>query len=219
MGGARFSSCCGTPGFLPSASSTFCCCAFPAPQVPESLDVLLVEQEIVGSEKSALEAVVAADMELVALREEEAEINRWAWALACTACTACTALGCNFWSCWLVRGAVRCPHCLPVSITCLLAVPACRKLGHLDLNGADGNGDAEQRAAAHAEQQQAAAAAAGGEDDGDMAARLTEIYERMAEIGAASAESRASKILHGLGFTEAMQVGGAGWVVAGWLCG
>ena len=38
-----------------------------------------------------------------------------------------------------------------------------------------------------------------------MAARLTEIYERMAEIGAASAESRASKILHGLGFTQAMQ--------------
>ncbi len=35
--------------------------------------------------------------------------------------------------------------------------------------------------------------------------RLNEIYERMAQIGAASAESRASKILHGLGFTEAMQ--------------
>lgn len=31
----------------------------------------------------------------------------------------------------------------------------------------------------------------------------------MAQIGADSAESRASKILHGLGFTEAMQVGGA----------
>lgn len=44
------------------------------------------------------------------------------------------------------------------------------------------------------------------EDDGDLAHRLTEIYDRMAEINAASAESRASKILHGLGFTEAMQV-------------
>lgn len=45
------------------------------------------------------------------------------------------------------------------------------------------------------------------EDDGDLAHRLTQIYDRMAEINAASAESRASKILHGLGFTEIMQVG------------
>lgn len=34
-----------------------------------------------------------------------------------------------------------------------------------------------------------------------------EIYDRMAQIGADSAESRASKILHGLGFTDVMQVG------------
>lgn len=46
----------------------------------------------------------------------------------------------------------------------------------------------------------------GGDDDADLAARLTAIYERMAELGGASAESRASKILHGLGFTEVMQV-------------
>lgn len=45
------------------------------------------------------------------------------------------------------------------------------------------------------------------EDDADLAHRLTQIYDRMAEINAASAESRASKILHGLGFTEVMQVG------------
>jgi ATP-binding cassette subfamily F protein 1 len=44
--------------------------------VPDTLDVLLVEQEIVGTEKSALEAVVAADVELMQLREEEVEINR-----------------------------------------------------------------------------------------------------------------------------------------------
>ncbi|KAL4447281.1 hypothetical protein ABPG77_007314 [Micractinium sp. CCAP 211/92] len=117
--------------------------------VPENLDVLLVEQEIVGTEKSALEAVVAADVELMALREEEAEINR--------------------------------------------------RLGTLDLN-ADG-------AAGGREQPPAAAAGQHGEDEEerDDAARLTEIYDRMAQIGADSAESRASKILHGLGFTEVMQ--------------
>lgn len=47
-------------------------------QVPDTLDVLLVEQEIVGSATSALDSVVAADVELMALREEEAEINRCA---------------------------------------------------------------------------------------------------------------------------------------------
>lgn len=36
--------------------------------VPDSIDVLLVEQEVVGTEQSALQAVVAADMELMELR-------------------------------------------------------------------------------------------------------------------------------------------------------
>lgn len=60
------------------------------------------------------------------------------------------------------------------------------------------------------------------EDDTDLAHRLTQIYDRMAEINAASAESRASKILHGLGFTEVMQVGccwlgcRAGGAAVGW---
>ena len=72
------------PGLAPLLTSLACphhpplvlALPCPRPQVPETLDVLLVEQEIVGTEKSALEAVVAADAELMALREEEAEINR-----------------------------------------------------------------------------------------------------------------------------------------------
>jgi ATP-binding cassette subfamily F protein 1 len=43
--------------------------------VPENLDVLLVEQEVVGSEATALEAVVAADVELMGLRAEEKELT------------------------------------------------------------------------------------------------------------------------------------------------
>lgn len=119
--------------------------------VPDTLDVLLVEQEIVGTEKSALEAVVAADVELMQLREEEVEINR--------------------------------------------------KLGTLDLN-ADGAAGGSEQQPSH---QPGNVDADGGDDDADLAARLTAIYERMAELGGASAESRASKILHGLGFTEVMQ--------------
>ncbi|TVU20794.1 hypothetical protein EJB05_30390, partial [Eragrostis curvula] len=43
--------------------------------VPRNIDVLLVEQEIVGDDRSALEAVVAADEELTALRAEQAELE------------------------------------------------------------------------------------------------------------------------------------------------
>lgn len=110
--------------------------------VPESLDVLLVEQEVVGTDASALESVVAADVELMSLRAEEAELND--------------------------------------------------KLSTLDVSK-----DVH-------------------EDDEDLAGRLTEVYDRMAEIGGASAEARASKILHGLGFTEAMQKRATNLFSGGW---
>lgn len=110
--------------------------------VPESLDVLLVEQEVVGTDASALESVVAADVELMSLRAEEAELND--------------------------------------------------KLSTLDVSK-----DVH-------------------EDDEDLAGRLTEVYDRMAEIGGASAEARASKILHGLGFTEAMQKSATNLFSGGW---
>ena len=43
--------------------------------VPKNIDVLLVEQEVVGDEKTALEAVVSADAELIGLREEAARLQ------------------------------------------------------------------------------------------------------------------------------------------------
>ncbi|RWR84696.1 ABC transporter F family member 4 [Cinnamomum micranthum f. kanehirae] len=43
--------------------------------VPKNIDVLLVEQEVVGDDKTALEAVVSANEELVRLREEVESIN------------------------------------------------------------------------------------------------------------------------------------------------
>lgn len=98
--------------------------------VPENLDVLLVEQEIEGGEQSALEAVVAADVELMELRAEEAELMK-----------------------------------------------------QLENH----------------EQQ-------GGEFDQEIAQnRLNEVYDRMGQISASTANSRASKILHGLGFSPDMQ--------------
>ncbi|OVA12696.1 ABC transporter-like [Macleaya cordata] len=43
--------------------------------VPKNIDVLLVEQEVVGDERSALEAVVSANEELVKLRQEVAALQ------------------------------------------------------------------------------------------------------------------------------------------------
>ncbi|CAO2819825.1 unnamed protein product [Amaranthus hypochondriacus] len=43
--------------------------------VPKNIDVLLVEQEIVGDDKTALEAVVSANEELVRLRKEAASLQ------------------------------------------------------------------------------------------------------------------------------------------------
>ena len=95
--------------------------------VPEQLDVLLVEQEIVGDDRTALAAVVAADAKLMSLRAEEAEIT---------------------------------------------------KRSEEDPNGPSADADGE---------------------------RLAEIYEEMENLGGGGAEAKASKILHGLGFTQAMQ--------------
>ena len=104
--------------------------------VPDGLDVLLVEQEVVGDATPALQAVVAADVELVALKQEEAEL---------------TAL------------------------------------------------------------------AAGEGPEADAAgARLAEVYDRLEDKAAGSAEARASKILHGLGFTQAMQARATADFSGGW---
>ncbi|KAJ8541684.1 hypothetical protein K7X08_002500 [Anisodus acutangulus] len=46
--------------------------------VPKNIDVLLVEQEVVGDDKTALEAVVSANVELIKLREEAASLQNTA---------------------------------------------------------------------------------------------------------------------------------------------
>ena len=104
--------------------------------VPDGLDVLLVEQEVVGDSTPALQAVVNADVELVALRKEEEEL---------------TALS------------------------------------------------------------------AGEGPEADAAgARLAEVWERLEDKAAGSADARASKILHGLGFTQAMQSRATADFSGGW---
>lgn len=111
--------------------------------VPEALDVLLVEQEVVGDERTALQAVVAADVELMELREEEEGLNK--------------------------------------------------QLQETNLESQPKGFDADE-----------------------ASERLNEVYERMQEINAASADARASKILHGLGFTKVMQARQTNLFSGGW---
>ncbi|XP_058757315.1 ABC transporter F family member 4-like [Vicia villosa] len=98
--------------------------------VPKNIDVLLVEQEVVGDDKTALEAVVSANAELVKVRQEVADLQ----------------------------------------------------------NAASGEGVDKDDT----------------NEDGD-ADKLAELYDQLQLMGSDAAESQASKILAGLGFTKDMQ--------------
>lgn len=98
--------------------------------VPKNIDVLLVEQEVVGDDKTALEAVVSANEELVKTRQEVASLQ--------------------------------------------------------DLAASVGENE--------------------DDDDGnDVGEKLAELYDKLQIMGSDAAESQASKILAGLGFTKEMQ--------------
>lgn len=100
--------------------------------VPKNIDVLLVEQEVVGDDKTALEAVVSANVELIKIRQEVSYLQNAA------------------------SGE----------------------------EGVDKNDTNEE------------------EDAGE---KLAELYEQLQLMGSDAAESQASKILAGLGFTKDMQ--------------
>jgi ATP-binding cassette subfamily F protein 1 len=100
--------------------------------VPKNIDVLLVEQEVVGDDKTALEAVVSANIELVKVRQEVADLQ----------------------------------------------------------NVASGEGVEKDDT----------------NEEEDAGEKLAELYEQLQLMGSDAAESQASKILAGLGFTKDMQV-------------
>ncbi|KAK8931056.1 ABC transporter F family member 4 [Platanthera zijinensis] len=109
--------------------------------VPKNIDVLLVEQEVVGDDRTALEAVVSANEELVKLRKE---------------------------------------------------------------------------AAALSEQAESEEEDAGDDDNDSKGEKLAELYERLQLMGSDAAESQASKILAGLGFTKQMQARATRSFSGGW---
>ena len=111
--------------------------------IPAHLQILHIEQEVTGGSQSALEAVLATDIERAALLEEEALL-----------------------------------------------------LGEKE---PDADADADAQA-----------------DEGDRQQRLCEVMERLVEIDADAAPSRAATILAGLGFTPAMQAAPTSSFSGGW---
>ena len=114
--------------------------------VPEHIDILLVEQEVVGDDRSALQSVVAADVELQELRKKKIELEAMM-----------------------------------------------DKLSLDDSTEPEPLFKDEETGAEH------------GLND-----ELTKTYEKLNDKGDATAEARAAKILHGLGFTVPKKDGSQG---------
>ena len=114
--------------------------------VPEHIDILLVEQEVVGDDRSALQSVVAADVELQELRKKKIELEAMM-----------------------------------------------DKLSLGDSTEPEPLFKDEETGAEHG-----------------LNEELTKTYEKLNDKGDATAEARAAKILHGLGFTVPKKDGSQG---------
>ena len=113
--------------------------------VPDFIDILLVEQEVVGDEHTALESVVAADVELAELRTKKMELEQ------------------------LMEKMAQADENKNEDL-----IKELNKLSFKDEE--TGN-------------------------DMDVAQALSATYDKLKQKGDDTAEARASKILHGLGFT------------------
>ena len=141
--------------------------------VPDFIDILLVEQEVVGDDRSALESVVAADVELQQLRKRKMELES-----AIEKVAAAEDLGGE-------DGHAARENALAE------ALQACQ-LSEEDDSGMQG------KLAMDLKRKEAGELTS---DTFDLPNELNKTYERLEEKNDATAESRAAKILHGLGFT------------------
>ena len=152
--------------------------------VPDFIDILLVEQEVVGDDSTALESVVAADVELANLRKRKMELES-----AMEAVARGEEMGGEEGHKTREDALAR-------------ALAACK----VSEDAESGNGMRGALAV------KAALEEAGeiNEDNFDLSDQLNKTYERLDEKGDATAEARASKILHGLGFTVPKKDGNSG---------
>ena len=149
--------------------------------VPDFIDILLVEQEVVGDDRTALESVVAADVELMNLRKRKLELEA-----AMERVAKAEDKGGE-------DGHKEREAALADALAaCQLSDDAETQGGRLGV------------LAVKAAREEAAELTA---DNFDLADELNKTYEKLDEKNDATAEARASKILHGLGFTIAKKDG------------
>jgi ATPase subunit of ABC transporter with duplicated ATPase domains len=141
--------------------------------VPDFIDILLVEQEVVGDDRSALESVVAADVELQQLRKRKMELEA-----AMERVAAAEEKGGE-------EGSAERDAALAE------ALKACQ-ISEEDDSGMQGKLAMEQKRKEAGEIT---------EETFDLSSELNKTYDRLEEKNDATAEARAAKILHGLGFT------------------
>ncbi|KAG2491511.1 hypothetical protein HYH03_010088 [Edaphochlamys debaryana] len=150
--------------------------------IPPNCQILHVEQEVVGDETPVIEAVLACDSERTSLLREEAELLRL-----------------------LHRERPKDAEQAPASTS---EAPGEGAAAAAEGAGANGAGSAAPAAAA-AEGAKAAEAEAGSSglvaaEEAAASARLVQVYQRLNEIDAFGAESRAACILAGLSFDADM---------------
>lgn len=194
--------------------------------VPKNIDVLLVEQEVVGDDRSALQAVVSADQELMELRAEETRLR----ALAEKEGEEAESTG------QAVEGDVEMgKEEVDVDedgeeVGGALegdddfaerrgSGRASKKLSGKDKHQSKARGKGvkgKTKGAAVREKDEFTQASLVEEDSMTAGEKLAAVYERMQIIGAEAAEARASKILAGLGFTKDMQARSTKSFSGGW---
>ena len=138
---------------------------------------------------------MAADAELMALRQEEVDLLAQLEALPAEEHAAATASGGT--AATASRGAAQ-------------QAPMRKDRDEDEDEEDEGDYDEDEEDGEGAAGARGGAAGAKEGEEGehhhlDLTERLNEVYERMGQISASTAESRASKILHGLGFTDVMQ--------------
>ena len=144
--------------------------------IPPNMDILLVEQEVEASDEvSALQMVVSADERRTALLKEQQDIE-----------AAMERGGDKYWG--KPKDIMKVGDKGQAEDLSVGAKVRFKGQKLTVIGGPDEEGDYEMQAEF--------------DEDGAIAERLNEVYDLLAEIGASSAEARASTILSGLQFLE-----------------
>ena len=163
---------------------------------PHSVRTLLVEQEDVGDDATALEVVLRADLEVAALRRKEAALARWLGGEG-------GGGGGGEGTAGAARKAVRAVAAIDAREALRLAQLASDKLSRQRGKAADNALLVQIQLTAAAERAFDEAGEAGGaEDELEATELLAEIREQLAAADADGLEARAAAVLRGLGFDD-----------------